>query len=93
MLQFTLFDSKWHADVIFEHMIPRTPDELFHPKRVKVMCRIIHKYVKAAKCTNKIGLDEFSYDLSQEKTCSFSTFSLDFQVDLFNCLSATLGPL
>jgi hypothetical protein len=46
MLQFTLFDLKWHADVVFEHKIPRTPDELFHPKRVKVMCRIIDKYVK-----------------------------------------------
>jgi hypothetical protein len=33
-----------YADVVFEDKIPRTPDELFHPKGVKVMWRIIDKY-------------------------------------------------
>lgn len=41
LLQFTAFGSKWHADVVFEDKTPRTPDELFQPKAMKVMrCRI-----------------------------------------------------
>jgi DNA-binding HxlR family transcriptional regulator len=45
LLQFTAFGSKWHGDVVFEDRIPRRPDELFHPNRVKVIWRIIDKYV------------------------------------------------
>lgn len=37
LLQFTAFGSKWHADVVFEDKTPRTPDELFQPKAMKVM--------------------------------------------------------
>jgi len=41
LLQFAAFGSKWHSDVVFEDKNPRTPDELFHPKAMKVMRRII----------------------------------------------------
>jgi DNA-binding HxlR family transcriptional regulator len=37
LLQVTAFGSKWHADVVFEDKTPRTPDELFQPKAMKVM--------------------------------------------------------
>lgn len=37
LLQFTAFGSKWHADVVFEDKTPRTPDELFQPKAMKVL--------------------------------------------------------
>ena len=41
LLQFTVFGSKWHADLVFEDKVPRTPNELFQPKAMKVMRRII----------------------------------------------------
>jgi DNA-binding HxlR family transcriptional regulator len=41
LLQFTAFGSKWHSNVVFEDKIPRTPDELFQPKAMKVMRKII----------------------------------------------------
>jgi DNA-binding HxlR family transcriptional regulator len=41
LLQFTVFGSKWHADVVFEDKTSRTPNELFQPKAMKVMCRTI----------------------------------------------------
>ena len=41
LLQFTVFGSKWHADLVFEDKAPRTPNELFQPKAMKVMRRII----------------------------------------------------
>jgi DNA-binding HxlR family transcriptional regulator len=41
LLQFTAFGSKWHSDVVFEDKTPRTPSELFQPKAMKVMRRII----------------------------------------------------
>lgn len=41
LLQVTAFGSKWHADVVFEDKTPRTPDELFQPKAMKVMQKII----------------------------------------------------
>jgi hypothetical protein len=66
--------------VVFEDKIPRTPDELFQPEAMKAMCRIIDKYVKTSKCTNKSGLDEFSYNLSQEKTSSFPPYLYIFKM-------------
>jgi DNA-binding HxlR family transcriptional regulator len=41
LLQFTAFGSRWYADVVFEDKNPRKPDELFQPKAMKVMQRII----------------------------------------------------
>ena len=41
LLQFTAFGSKWHADLVFEDKSPRKPDELFQPKAMKVMRKII----------------------------------------------------
>ena len=41
LLQFTAFGSKWHADLVFEDKSPRKPDELFQPKAMKVMQKII----------------------------------------------------
>ena len=41
LLQFTVFGSKWHADVVFEDKTPRRPDELFQPKAMKVMRSMI----------------------------------------------------
>ncbi len=41
LLQFTVFGSKWHADLAFEDKTPRRPDELFQPKAMKVMRRTI----------------------------------------------------
>jgi DNA-binding HxlR family transcriptional regulator len=41
LLQFTAFGSKWHADVVFEDKIPRTPDELFQPEAMKIMRSMI----------------------------------------------------
>lgn len=41
LLQFTVFGSKWHADLVFEDKTPRRPDELFQPKAMKVMRRTI----------------------------------------------------
>jgi DNA-binding HxlR family transcriptional regulator len=41
LLQFTAFGSKWYSDVVFEDKNPRKPDELFQPKAMKVMRRII----------------------------------------------------
>ena len=41
LLHFTAFGSKWHPNVVFEDKTPRTPDELFQPKAMKVMRRII----------------------------------------------------
>ncbi len=64
------------GDVVLEDKIPRTPDELFHPKRVKDMWRImINMQIKIAKYTNNSGLYELSYDLSREKSCSFHLLS------------------
>lgn len=37
LLQLTAFGSKWHADSVFEDKTPRTPDELFQLKAMKVM--------------------------------------------------------
>ena len=44
LLQFTAFGSKWHSNVVFEDKTPRTPDELFQPKAMKVMRRIIDSW-------------------------------------------------
>jgi DNA-binding HxlR family transcriptional regulator len=41
LLQFTIFGSKWHADVVFEDKTPRRPDELFQPQAMKVMRSMI----------------------------------------------------
>jgi DNA-binding HxlR family transcriptional regulator len=41
LLQFTAFSSKWHADLVFEDKNPRKPEELFQPKAMKVVQRII----------------------------------------------------
>jgi len=41
LLQFTAFGSKWHADLVFEDKTPRKPDELFQPKAIKLMQRIV----------------------------------------------------
>jgi DNA-binding HxlR family transcriptional regulator len=41
LLQLTAFGSKWHADHVFEDKSPRKPDELFQPKAMKVMQKII----------------------------------------------------
>ena len=41
LLQLTAFGSKWHADLVFEDKSPRKPDELFQPKAMKVMQKII----------------------------------------------------
>ena len=41
LLQFTAFGSKWYSDVVFEDKNPRKPDELFQPKAMKVIQRII----------------------------------------------------
>ena len=41
LLQLTVFGSKWHADLVFEDKIPRTPNELFQPKAMEVMRSII----------------------------------------------------
>ena len=41
LLHFTAFGSKWHSNVVFEDRTPRTPDELFQPKAMKVMRRMI----------------------------------------------------
>jgi DNA-binding HxlR family transcriptional regulator len=41
LLQLTVFGSKWHADLVFEDKNPRTPNELFQPKAMQVMRRII----------------------------------------------------
>jgi len=41
LLQFTVFGSKWHADVVFEDKTPRRPDELFQPKAMRVMRSMI----------------------------------------------------
>lgn len=37
LLQFTVFGSKWHADVVFEDKIPRRANELFQPEAIKVL--------------------------------------------------------
>jgi hypothetical protein len=36
---------------------------------------MINMQIKIAKCTNNSGLYELSYDLSQEKSCSFHLLS------------------
>jgi DNA-binding HxlR family transcriptional regulator len=41
LLQFTAFGSKWYSDVVVEDKNPRKPDELFQPKAMKVIQRII----------------------------------------------------
>ena len=41
LLQFTAFSSKWHSDLVFEDKNPRKPEELFQPKAMKVMRKII----------------------------------------------------
>jgi DNA-binding HxlR family transcriptional regulator len=42
LLQFTAFGSKWHADLVFEDKTPRKPDELFQPKAMKLIQRIVN---------------------------------------------------
>lgn len=37
LLQFTVFGSKWHADVVFEDKTPRRANELFQPEAIKVL--------------------------------------------------------
>ena len=37
LLMFTAFGSKWHADMVFEDKTPRTLNELFQPKAMKIM--------------------------------------------------------
>jgi DNA-binding HxlR family transcriptional regulator len=34
---FTAFGSKWHADLVFEDKTPRTLDELYQPKAMKMI--------------------------------------------------------
>ena len=41
LLQFTVFGSKWHADVVFKDKRPRNPDELFQPKAKKMIRKMI----------------------------------------------------
>lgn len=41
LLQFTVFGSKWHADVVFEDKTSRRLDELFQPKAMKVIRSMI----------------------------------------------------
>ena len=41
LLQFTAFGWRWYVDVVFEDKNPRKPDELFQPKAMKVIQRII----------------------------------------------------
>jgi DNA-binding HxlR family transcriptional regulator len=41
LLQFTAFGSKWYADIVFEDKNPRKPDELFQPKAIKAIQRIV----------------------------------------------------
>ncbi|MFL6511036.1 MAG: winged helix-turn-helix transcriptional regulator [Nitrososphaera sp.] len=37
LLMFTAFGSKWHADMVFEDKTPRTLNELFQPKVMKII--------------------------------------------------------
>jgi DNA-binding HxlR family transcriptional regulator len=41
LLQFTAFGSKWYADIVFEDKNPRKPYELFQPKAMKAIQRIV----------------------------------------------------